>query len=296
MQKLTNEMIEISKKSKQICTLYDENYVVLNKIMPVTDNDLDNYISAIKDLKKKGVNIATILDYKLIKSSNNKKKNVYTKGFYLEERAKGSSFSSKKIFWINTNEKTDFEEVSIKYMKCLENYIKELENRTEANQTIYDKFLNDYLSFSEVGLLPDPNPTNFFFSQEIGYTIIDPIPGKITERFYTFLASYLFIDVFGHGRPIIFINDNLLNCMSQNAHDRLFKATNKLIGKITYSLRKIDYPNNCIKIAENMINNNLCLDNIKIVNQLDLTDYIKTEFENIKNEQNLEAMKQKTLK
>lgn len=294
MQKLTKEMIEISKENKGICTLYDENYVILNKIMPVTDDGLNNYINSIKELKDKGVNIATILDYKLIKS--NKKNSLYTKGFYLEERAKGTSFGPTENFWLHTNEGIDFDAVAIRYMKSIDTYISELEERAKADQCVYDKFVIDYLTFSEVGLLPDPNPSNFFFSLEYGYTIIDPVPAGRMDRFYNFLANYLFADVFGYGRSKIFIDDNLLNCMSQDEHNRLFKAANKLIQKITCALRNVNYPDELVKNAEKMVNNLLCLDNIKIVDRSNLAAYIEKEFTDLKQIQALVHRKQKIFK
>ena len=65
MDKLTQEMYEISKNSRKTCLLFNREYVLLNKFMPVTDDKLEDYLKKIYNLKQKGVNTCQILDYKL---------------------------------------------------------------------------------------------------------------------------------------------------------------------------------------------------------------------------------------
>lgn len=196
---LTNELFERGKNQKEICSIVDDNYVLLSKSMPCTDADLESYISRLTQLKNSGVNIATIVDYKLIENTTHSfdtkdGKISYTKGVFLEERAKGINLSSK-TFTIKTKEDMN------DYLEAVESYLNEIEKRARADQSVYDKLLEDYLKINSVNLTPDPKPLNFFFDENIGYTFIDVIDNQMKSNLY--LVRYLCMAAFGFGLPTI---------------------------------------------------------------------------------------------
>lgn len=281
MDKLTQEMYEISKNSRKTCLLFNREYVLLNKFMPVTDDKLEDYLKKIYNLKQKGVNTCQILDYKL---NDNCKYNYfdgnikYSKGIFLEERAPGNSFDSVSDFEI-INDKLINKAVT-KYIQELDRYISELERRANADQIIYDKLVNDFIEIFKCNLSVDPRPNNFFFDKEIGYTIINliPIDNKETPED---LPQYLIHAIFGYGRPKLFKDQKLLNYMCREYHDKLFKFTNKIIRKYKCALLKCGYLESSIKKCLYLINDYLCLDNIMIVENNEIINYILSKKEKI---------------
>ena len=92
--KLNNELFELGKSSKEIFTPIDEKYGLVTKSMPVVDEDLSKYIKDIKDCNEAGINVARILDYRLIEGTTKsfyEEQFVYTKGVFLEDRAPGNT-------------------------------------------------------------------------------------------------------------------------------------------------------------------------------------------------------------
>ncbi len=174
---LNDELFEIGKNSKGICTIVNDDYVLVSKTMPVTDDKLDWYIETLKQCKQDGINIATVVDYRMIPENCHKFKDgvSYTKGVFLEERAKGVSLDSNSLY-LDSKKNYNFSDVVVDYLRRIDYYISELERRSQASQEVYDKLVSDILGLLDHGLMIDPKPLNFFYREDAGFNIIDVIP------------------------------------------------------------------------------------------------------------------------
>ena len=237
--KLSDELYEIGKNSKKICTYIDENYVILTKTMPINDAHLDEYINSIRKSKDNGINISSILDYRLIEGTTSSYNNAvsYTKGVFLEERAKGKCISQFNITYLNLNENYDFNKIINDYLNQNETYLSELEERSNANQEIYDKLVNDCLKLNDFKLTIDPKPLNFFFDKDKGYNIIDVIPSDDNEITNEFFPKYIFNIVYGYARPSIIVNSSSIYSLPSEMHNRYKECMDKLNAKIVKALR-----------------------------------------------------------
>lgn len=249
---LTDEMFEIGKNSKGICTILDEDYVLVSKCMPVTDDGLDRYIENMTMAKLSGINLATILDYRLIDGTTccyGDKDICYSKGVFLEERAKGVS-NDKKFYWLSLGGQYDFEEVTTNYLKKSLNYIEELEKRASVSIEFYEKFVEDCLHLGCFGLQIDPKPLNFFFDKSIGYTIIDVVQ---SQEIYSWLpdgfAECFFEIVFGFGRTSLFVDLVNMSFLPYEYYERLYNAAKKLEAMIVKVLRKYGVLEDIIRVA-----------------------------------------------
>lgn len=234
--RLTEELFERGKKQKEICSIIDDNYVLLSKTMPCTDADLGDYITTLRKLKADGVNIATVVDFKLIDNTRVEFRNgeiSYTKGVFIEERAKGTNFDID-TFTIHT--KDDM----LAYLEATENYLEEIEKRADASQATYDKLLDDYLKINASGMTADPKPLNFFFDEKEGYTFIDLINTEMNTN--QFLVRYLSNACLGFGLPIIYnLNvDNNYRLLSESMYNRYNEALGKIFRMILTSVKKYD--------------------------------------------------------
>ena len=185
-------------------------------------------------------------------------------------KTNGNSLDFIQIF----NVENDDETVIDMYIIELEKYIRQLEIRANATQDIYDKLVNDCINLIKRGLMIDVNSCNYHFDKEVGYTIINPIPLQNNNEFYDCLPHYIALIIFGYGRPKLYQNEKFLNYMSREYHDRLFKATNKIIRKYKKALSKYGYSNLSIKKALYIINDNLYVDNITIVDNKEIINFI----------------------
>lgn len=279
--KLNNEMYELSRSSVKICTIYDDNYVLLNKTMPVTDDKLSWYIETIKRLKENGVNIATIVDYRLIPGTTNNYRNgkiQYTRGVFLEDRAKGVSHNSESVY-LNLKQDYDFNDVIQNYLKLMISYVEELELRAKASQEVYDKLLSDCQLIVKAGLDVDPKPFNFFFDSNIGYTIIDvtDAPEKNNELSQKYFPSYMFSMVFGYGKPSLSIDFTNVGRIPEELKQRLLNAGAILEAKIVATLRKNYFPENVI-VQEVEKNRFRYRDDLPSIALEDMEDYVAQEF------------------
>lgn len=241
--RLNNEMCDMALNNESLCTIYDNNYVLLRKSMPVTDDKLEWYINSLKNVKNSGVNIATIVDYKLLPETKKVYGEIsYTQGIFLEERAKGKSFNSDSIY-LRSSRNYDFNEVICRYLKMVTDYIEELELRAEASQEMYMKFVRDCKMVEEAGLSIDPKPLNFFFDKNVGYTIIDVVPNNDNslESYNKYFPQYMFSVVFGYGKPNMSIDFSDFSVLPQEMIDRLNNAGKILEAKIVAALRKFGF-------------------------------------------------------
>lgn len=284
--KLNNEMCEMAFNNKGICTIYDENYVILKKSMPVTDDKLEWYIETIKKLKDNGVNISTIVDYKLLPETTKTFENVgsYTQGIFLEERAAGKSHSRESIY-LGTKKDYDFNEIIKEYLQLVIEYVEELEKRAAASQEVFDKLVIDCKKINEVGLTIDPKPLNFFYDVNDGFTIIDVVPSNShdVEGTYKYFPQYMFSIVFGYGKPDLSIEYNYFSVMPQELSERLNNAGKILEAKIVAALRKYGFSEDNIKeaVSKNMFRYQNKLPNVELE---DMEDYIAQNFIRIKEE------------
>ncbi len=234
--KLTDELFERGKNSKQICTIVDDEYVLLTKAMPVTDDKLDAYIENLKKAKEAGINIACVEDYRLI----NEKQLIlndgssYTRGVFLETRAKGSTLNGRTLFSVEDN--SSVSEVVDGYIKESIIYLEELEKRAEGSSEFYDKLVSDYIKMKKYGLTVDPKPLNYYYDEEEGFTLIDPISYSEGDE-EEYLPSYIIEAVYGYGRPVLYIEDYKAG-LPEELVPRYMRVYNELNSKIIMALKK----------------------------------------------------------
>lgn len=262
--KLTDEMYELAASNKIIFTVIDDDYCLVTKRMPVTDEKLDDYVLKIKKAKEMGINIASILDYRFIPGTTSSFSNGtinYTIGVFLEDRAHGD-FLNKSIINLSANQDYDFDVIATKYLKEMERHILELEKRAMAPQQVYDKLVSDCLRLPEYGLMIDPKPLNFFFDTKKGYTIIDVISSNgFVENLkeYEYFPSYIYSIVFGYGNPLLYIVDyTLFDSLPVEYKKRLAEAKDILNKKIQIALRRKG-------ISEKNINQAIEKENFRVI-------------------------------
>ncbi len=271
---LTEELYDIGKNSKEVCTIIDDDYVLVTKSMPVTDEKIDDYIEAIRKAKKSGINIATILDYRIIPGTTSSYCNGtinYSKGVFLEERAKGKSLEGYCLYY-DSNKDSDIENFAISYIKKLDEYTKEMERRATGKQEYYDKLVSDCLRVKKFGIEIDPKPLNFFYEENVGFTIIDVIAdyGNNLGSVSPYFARYIFGIVFGYGRPVAIVDSEIFKGIPKEYSSRLINAYQVIYDKIVLALRKA-------KISESYITKAL---NDSIVSEVGTLNMI-TELEDI---------------
>jgi hypothetical protein len=125
--------------SNKECFLF-EDYVLLYG--SCKEEELKKLIETSTFLEKKGVAILPTLAYKIVSPPNQL---GYTKGYFLQKRAKGTELYNSKM------SETE--------------YKKRLNEIAHMSPAQIDLFVSDWLSISEAGLLIDPSKCeNFFYS------------------------------------------------------------------------------------------------------------------------------------
>lgn len=247
---LNDNLFNVGVNSNQICTILDDDYVLVTKSTPISDDRLDEYIDNIRKAKDSGINIASILDYRLIPDTTNcYGSTCYSKGVFLEERAKGVS-NDKKIFWLSPSSDYDIDIVIEHYFEKVKQYIEELENRASVSIDCYRKFVEDCIKLNEFGLQIDPKPLNFFFEKNVGYTIIDVVDykGELNTLPNGF-AECLFEIVFGFGKSNLYVDLNNVSYLSKDYYDRLYNVSKKLEAMLVKVLREYGISDDIIKAA-----------------------------------------------
>ena len=279
MMKLNDELFEIGKNSKGIFTDVNDDYCLVSKSMPVTDQELDKYINAITRAKVSGINIASIVDYRFIPDSTNTYTTnhgviTYTRGVFLEDKAKGKSLGIKNMMICPGNQ-YDYDKLTLDYLKLVLEYIEELERRLEAPQEIFDKLVSDCLDLEDFGLTIDPKPLNFFYHPEHGFTIIDVIGLKDNEKRLSendYFPTYIYGIVLGYGPSTLSIGNEKYSGLPKEYQTRMFNALNGLEIKIKTALF-----NNGIKM--DVIKANADRNGYRFVNS-----YTDVEFEDMETE------------
>ena len=265
--KLNDELFEIGKNSIGTCKIIDNDYVLVTKKMPVSDELLEDYVNSIREAKEDGINICKIEDYKLLPETTSHFNNgtSFSKGVFIEERAKGNSLNFEP-FYISEEDKI---EIVKNYMNSIDFYISEIEKRSEASEYVYDKLVSDVLSLSKYGLEIDPKPLNFFFNEKTGYTIIDVIPiTKLGKN--EFIPQYIKSIVFGYGIPHLYLENNDISMMPKPLYDRYNNAKKILCAKIEMAMLKHDFKEIDFKAFDTLKNEK----DPVIVDYVDLHDYV----------------------
>ena len=271
---LTDELFEKGKHEIPVreCLPIDENYVLIKKSMPCTDAELDEYIENIKKAHEAGINTPRILDYRLIEGTTttfDKDDGTisYTVGIFLEERAKGVTISSISRY-LKTSE--DY----LAHLNSVESYVSELEKRANADQSMYDKFVADFIDLNDFNLSPDPKPTNFFFSDEYGFTIIDVVDQR--ERKLEYIPQYIIMDTMGYGLPqLIDEKHTNISFLSQTLSERYNVAKKKIFEKSMIALKKRKIPKKYIKAEFEYLSKNYTYNN-EVIPDDKVEEYINT--------------------
>lgn len=243
MMKLNDELYDIGKNSKNIFTDVNDEYCLVSKSMPVTDQELEKYVSAITRAKADGINIASIVDYRMIPgttSTYNTNHGIitYTRGVFLEDKAKGVSLSCKHMA-VSPNNEYDYNKLVLDYLRLVLDYIEELERRAVAPQDMYDKLVSDCLDLEDYGLTIDPKPLNFFFHPKYGFTLIDVLGlREDTERLSenSYFPTYIYGIVLGIGPSTLTIKDTRYMGLPKEYQERMYNALNALEIKIKTAL------------------------------------------------------------
>lgn len=236
---LTNEIINKIIKDNIKCTYVNEDYVILYKSMEVCDDLLPEYLARMKKAKANGINIATVIDYRLLEQKDIKT----SKGIFLEERAKGNVLNIRGII-LKETERYNFKKVIFEYLEKVQKYLIELEKRANASQEIYDKFLKDFISLYDFGLKPDPNSLNYLFDPENGFTIIDPYINNLNGLNEKKLFSFIINDIYGVSRPSILIKKEQIEgfyYLTENLKNKLEECSGKINKKICLAFKKQGY-------------------------------------------------------
>ena len=274
--RLSDELYKKGKNSKGVFTPINEDYGLVCKSMPVTDEELSKYVSAITKAKADGINIAGIVDYRMIPgttSTYNTNHGVvtYTKGVFLEDRAKGNSYVDKNMY-VSVHGEYDYSKLVLDYLKAFLVYIEECERRAAAPQEMFDKIVKDCIDLQRYGLMIDPKPLNFFFHPTHGFTIIDVISRNDnveTLEGYEYFPTYIYSIVLGNGEPTLHVGNTRYNGLPKMYQERLYDALGILEDKIVLALR-----NN--GISEQLINSNVDRNGYRFVN-----GYTDVELEDI---------------
>ncbi len=272
--KLTDELYERGKSQKSICSVIDDDYVLLHKKMPCSDQDLDKYIKSILDAKKEGIKMSGVTDYRLIPGTTHTFGSIsYTSGVFIEERAKGISCPENPCTYLSAKKEYDYDAVANDYLTSLTQYIEMLEYKNSSPQGTYDKLVSDITSIINYGICIDPKPTNFFYDKKEGYTIIDPIPINKYANDMEYYPHYVMTIVFGYGCPYISGNDTK-RLIPEDLLIRLKNAQTALINKIILALKKNNFDDKNIKdgVSETL---NLNSTNIEVVDRNDLSRCIQ---------------------
>lgn len=277
--KMSDELFEKGKNSKGVFTPINDDYGLVCKSMPVSDEELTKYVSAITKAKAGGINIAGVVDYRMIPgttSTYNTNHGVvtYTKGVFLEDRAKGNSFENKNMY-ISVHAEYDYSKLVLDYLKAFLKYIEECERRAAAPQEMFDKIVKDCIDLQRYGLTIDPKPLNFFFHPTHGFTIIDVVSANNDMKpieGHEYFPTYIYSIVLGYGEPTLYVGKTRYNGLPKTYQERLYNALGILEDKIVLALR-----NNGIR--EQLINSNVDRNGYRFVN-----GYTDVEFEDIETE------------
>ena len=252
MKLLTDELYEFGKNSKEIFTPLSDHLCLVTKAMPVNDNEIDDYIANIRNAYSAGVNIARILDYRLIPETSksfNDGKYQFTKGVYLEDRAPGNSIEYEALS-LSFFKEYDFKKLSKEYLEKNLWYIEELEKRAAAPQGFYDKLVGDCLNLNSFGLAVDPRPLNFFFDSNVGFTIIDVLKeSRVSRNMADKMIDSMLDIVYGYGSYDIMIDGNEFSYLPIEYIYRLVDAYRRIDKKIITSLRKYNFSDDDISAA-----------------------------------------------
>ena len=252
MKLLTNELFELGKNSSEIFTPLNEHLCLVTKALPVNDNEIDDYIRNISDAYEAGVNIARILDYRLIPGTTRSfydGEYQFTKGVYLEDRAPGNSIEYEAMT-LSFAKEYDFKSLSKTYLDKNLWYIEELERRAAAPQVFYNKLVGDCLNLSTFGLAVDPRPLNFFFDSKVGFTIIDVLKeSRISKNMADRMIDSLLGIVYGYGSYDILIDGSPFTYLPMEYIERLVAAYRMIDKKIIAALRKFRFSDDDISAA-----------------------------------------------
>lgn len=278
MPKLTKEMIELAISTNKKCIYYNDGYVLLHKSFSCSSEEIENYISRVNALIQEGVSTVRILDYVKVANLDSK----YPKCVILEEKAPGRNIDYQSENISLKSIAVDFEEISIRYIQRLDDYINEISLRANAAQEKYDKLVSDYLTISESSLSIDPKPLNFYFDKDKGFTFID-INAEGNDDVKKYLPRYILGAILSYGFPSISIDYDYAMYIDGERMSIIDDILNAIITKVSISLKPYGYTKEqVIKDALNWINQVNRFS--KIDNISNLSNNLSEDFARIKKE------------
>ena len=224
------ELIQKIIEAQVKCTYWNEEYVILYKAMDVVDSLLEEYFARMACAQESGIRIPKVVDYLLLEEV----RCGIRKGIFVEERAPGEVLNVRGL--ILKNDSDDFEKVIEEYLGRVAKYLQALEKRAEADQEMYDQFVDDFFSLYDFGLRPDPNSLNYLFDRQSGFSIIDPYYNDFVRADGELVFRYIMNAVYGVSRPVIWLKGNRrdgfyeLSCDFKKRLEECSQIINQKIG------------------------------------------------------------------
>lgn len=150
-----------------------------------------------KKAQELDINTPIVLDYYLVPGTCNLRRST---GVFLEQRARGEVLNERGII-LFPNKEYEFDDVCKDYLERINRYINILEKRSFAEQRVFDKLIDDYIKFNEIGLVPDANSLNFLYDENFGFSIIDPVMQEDSSFSKKNLFKYIMNGIYGGSRP-----------------------------------------------------------------------------------------------
>ena len=194
--------------SNKKCYLFDD-YVLLYG--GCKEAELKSLVQISNSLEEKGVSLISTKEYKIVSEPNEL---GYTRGYFLQKRAQGT-----ELYNNNMSE---------------EEYKKRINEVAQMSTDQMDKFVSDWLTISEAGLMIDPSKCGNFFYDD----------GKIS-----------FIDLNLASRP-------------QSLEDQFYEVSNVLFGlglKSKYKTDGTDFMKILENVSSSFLKKGLSLDSIKSI-------------------------------
>jgi len=211
---MIDELIEKAKQishnkqgSNSVCFCFGDYILLYGSI---DRNNIDRKINIINSYIERGFNIAPTLEYKYdenSKISTYANGDSYQKGWTMQSRAKGKELERNvsDMLYISSLDKFNEQYLAIKEAK--QKYIDLLTAQTDIDEVHLRKFITDYQTILEEGILQvDPSKaSNFFYDANKGFTFIDigiNQPPYEKSNQYSYLPKHIFWNVFPQLPPL----------------------------------------------------------------------------------------------
>ena len=179
------ELIFSKSRGGNAKAVIGEDFVILQKAIETNEEYAESLINKLKEAQRLGINVAPIIERvfsNLPDESSILSNNLYKPGYEIQERASGKD--------IHINQRAAG-------AKDLNKALEENKIILSATDEQLVKFINDYIQLDKLGIKIDPNPFNFLYDAEKGFSFIDlslkrtEEQAKSTQEVFRELATFL---------------------------------------------------------------------------------------------------------